>query len=300
MLEKFWRLLKQQRRLRLGPATLSLYFIRTPPLRAPPRHSTSSKIRHQGRDQGSHSSAQDSTDIATHCSVQTALLFGVGPGLGEALAHTLAVEGFSVGLVARDGVRLERMAELLRENGRICKSYSCDVTHEPSVESLFRDFTSDFGAPSLVVYGLQSFGPGETLDVEVPAFEAGWRHNCFGAFLVARGATRVMIPKGTGTLVFVGSTSSLIGREGHLNLAVGKFGQRALAQVLAREVWAKGIHVAHLIIDADIREGTAEDHPQAEPSDISKAVLFLHQQPRSAWTSEMDIRPSSERFWEHC
>jgi NAD(P)-dependent dehydrogenase (short-subunit alcohol dehydrogenase family) len=156
--------------------------------------------------------------------------------------------------------------------------------------------------PDLVVYSLQWCGPGLAIEIEAPAFEAAWRHNCLGAFHVCRAAARQMIKRGTGTLILVGSTSSLLGRAGHLNLAVGKFGQRALAQVLARELWPKGIHVAHVVIDADISEDPA-DHPQevrADPDHIAEAVLAVHRQPSSAWTSELDLRPWNERFWEHC
>ena len=105
-----------------------------------------------------------------------------------------------------------------------------------------------------------------------------------------------------GTIVLTGSTSSIIGREDHLNLAVGKFGLRALAQVLSRELWPRGVHVAHLIIDADVKdsETASTAGPQADPAHIANMVRALHRQPDSAWTSEIDVRPRGERFWEHC
>ena len=111
-----------------------------------------------------------------------------------------------------------------------------------------------------------------------------------------------MLADGRGTIVLIGSTSSVIGRQAHLNLAVGKFGQRALAQVMARELWPLGIHVAHLLIDADISEDSTSkfDAPHADPYHIARSVLDLHLQPRTAWTSELDLRPWNEQFWEHC
>jgi NAD(P)-dependent dehydrogenase (short-subunit alcohol dehydrogenase family) len=161
---------------------------------------------------------------------------------------------------------------------------------------------SDLGIPNLVIYAVQGFGPGRALDVEVPLFEDCWRQNCLGAFIVAREAARAMLPHSRGTIVLVGSTSGLVGRADHLNLAVGKFGLRALSQVMARELWPKGIHVVHLLIDADIKEHESVDagEPQAYPEDISELVYSLHRQPRSSWTSEIDARPWNERFWEHC
>jgi NAD(P)-dependent dehydrogenase (short-subunit alcohol dehydrogenase family) len=88
----------------------------------------------------------------------------------------------------------------------------------------------------------------------------------------------------------------------HLNLAVGKFGLRALSQVMARELWPEGVHVVHVIIDADIMEegARAVDISQACPKDIADQVYALHRQASSAWTSEIDLRPWNERFWEHC
>lgn len=297
MIHRIWRALKRQRRLRLGQATLSIQFFRTPPLR--PARLPKAKFG-EGNLHRPEIRAAQNPPAEPISQPEVALLVGVGPGLGEALARTLAAAGFALGLVARDGTRLEAFAERLRMNGAVCKSYVCDVTHEASVDALFRSFQAEFGRPDLVVYGLQSFGPGTTAEIEVPAFEDGWRHNCFGSFLVSRKATKLMAEKGRGTLALIGSTSAVLGREGHLNLAVGKFGQRALAQVLSREVWSKGVHVVHVVIDADIREEIEEPFPQSDPNDLASTVLFLHRQPRSAWTSEIDLRPWNEKFWEHC
>lgn len=229
-----------------------------------------------------------------------AVIVGVGPGFGHALAERLAREGFALVLVARNAAGLSPLVERLERHGTVVATIGCDATAEAQVEGLFKRIVRDFGTPALVVYSIQDFGPGQVLDVSTAAFESCWRHNCFGAFLVSREAGRAMRPVGAGSIVLVGSTSSIIGRAGHLNLAVGKFGQRALAQVLARELWPEGIHVAHVMIDADISEGTVESHPQADPDHIAYSILAIHRQPKSAWTSELDLRPAKEKFWEHC
>src|ERR1700749_1036930 len=91
----------------------------------------------------------------------------------------------------------------------------------------------DLGTPTLVTYGVEKFVPGPFVDTSIPAFEECWRHNCLGSFIVANEAARLMTPNGRGTIVLIGSTSATIGRAGYLNLAVGKFGQRAMAQVMA-------------------------------------------------------------------
>jgi NAD(P)-dependent dehydrogenase (short-subunit alcohol dehydrogenase family) len=205
-------------------------------------------------------------------------------------------------MVARRADLLEGVVRDIAAAGDLAFAYGCDATDERSVERLMSRVTSMHGVPSLVIYSVQSFGPGRTADVEVAAFEESWRQNCLGGFLVARAAARLMVPRGQGSIILVGSTSSILGRADHLNLAVGKFGLRALAQVLSRELWDKGIHVAHLLIDADINEGQSvhPSKPQSDPRDVADIVLGLHRQKRSAWTSEVDVRPWNERFWEHC
>jgi len=229
-----------------------------------------------------------------------AVVVGVGPGFGYALATRLAREGYRLVLVTRDAAALSPLVDQLADLCACVAAVGCDATNEGQVAALFERVQAEFGTPSLVVYGIQDFGPGEVLDITAAAFEASWRHNCFGAFLISRAAGNAMRKQKAGSIILVGSTSSIHGRSGHLNLAVGKFGQRALAQVLAQELWPLGIHVAHVIIDADIQEGERQAHPQADPDHIAYSVLAVHHQPRSAWTSELDLRPADERFWQHC
>ena len=109
-----------------------------------------------------------------------------------------------------------------------------------------------------------------------------------------------MLPDGRGTIILIGSTSGSVARADHLTLAVDRFGVRAPTHVMARELGPRGIHVAHLIIDADIKENESfgPDVPQADPEHPAEMVSMLHHQPRSAWTSDLDARPSNERFWE--
>ncbi|HET8700551.1 MAG TPA: SDR family NAD(P)-dependent oxidoreductase [Nitrococcus sp.] len=227
---------------------------------------------------------------------------GVGPGFGFALARRLAASGMRVALASRNAERLDALVEEISGDGGITRAYGCDATDEISIAKLMSRVNTEFSAPHLVVYAVQGFSPGQVHDTEVAAFEESWRQNCLGGFIVAREALQQMMPLGRGSIILTGSTSSLIGRAEHLNLAVGKFGLRALAQVLAREAWPAGIHVAHVVIDADINEGgpVGAAYPQADPEDLADAVFALHRQPRTAWTSEIDLRPWNEKFWEHC
>lgn len=196
--------------------------------------------------------------------VETALVVGVGPGLGYALARTLAAAGMQVALASRNAERLDTLVDQVRAaSGLAVRAYGCDAINERSVQSLMSQVSADQGVPDLVIYAMQSFGPGRAIDIEVPAFEKGWRQNCLGGFIVAREAARCMLPHKRGMVVLVGSTSGLLGRADHLNLAVGKFGLRAISQVMARELWPEGIHGVHCVIDADDQEDAeAMGYPQ--------------------------------------
>jgi len=208
-----------------------------------------------------------------------------------------------IALASRNAEHLDPLAHTLSITANQCvRAYGCDATDEFSVKNLISHVARDMGLPHLVVYLVQGWYPGRAIEVEVPAFEESWRRNCLGAFIVAREAARNMASLRRGTIILIGSSSSVIGRADHLNLAVGKFGLRALSQVMARELWPEGVHVVHVIIDADIMEegARAVDISQACPKDIADQVYALHRQASSAWTSEIDLRPWNERFWEHC
>lgn len=229
-----------------------------------------------------------------------ALIVGVGPGFGYSLARLLAAEGFDLILVCRDASRLTSLVQDVHNLGANVEAYGADATVESDVRRLFSYSMRVFGVPDLVVYSLEHFPSGKVTDTAPDAFESAWRSNCFGAFLIAQAAANQMSSLNAGSIFLIGSTSSIIGRPGYLNLSVGKFGQRALAQVMARELWPLGIHVAHVIIDAGIAEKVPLKNAQANPDDIARSILGIHRQPRTAWSSELDLRAWNERFWEHC
>lgn len=310
MLRSLWNNLKRWRKIRLGPIALAFKFERSVEVTPNSRHRLKNASRRYQRwlEALPQMAAGGGPETARQASEvhglrgELALIVGVGPGFGYALARRLASEGMAVAVASRNANRLDALTDGIEAEGGTAFAYGCDATSEASVTELFALVQAQHGIPNLVVYSIQNFGPGETIDIQLPAFEEGWRHNCLGPFLVAREAARSMLPVRRGTIILVGSTSSLLGRAGHLNLAAGKFGQRALAQVLSRELWPKGIHVAHLVIDADINEGVErpDGGPQSDPNHISEIVVSLHRQQSSAWTSEIDVRPWNERFWEHC
>lgn len=300
LLKSIWYAMKAWRKLSFGPLSVLYKFERTVRVtkNKPRRKDVGRRVSDAISDTRSYVARNDNQ--SSHRGI--AVIVGVGPGFGYAMAHHLADDGFEVILVSRNAAGIDGLIEQIVAKGGLASRYGCDATVERSVIDLFELIQSNHGVPALVIYSIQNFGPGKVVDIELAAFEDGWKHNCLGSFLVARTAARAMLPQSAGTIILIGSTSAMLGRGGHLNLAVGKFGQRALSQVMARELWPQGIHVAHVVIDADITDDKTpiDQEAHSDPADIAKIVLGVHNQPRSAWTSEIDVRPWNEKFWEHC
>lgn len=225
--------------------------------------------------------------------------------MGSALARRFARAGMRVAVARRN---VASLGPLLAELGASAKGYACDTTNERAVVGLFSAVQKDFGAPRLVAFNAGAFVRKAILDTAVEEFERCWRVGCLGGFLVGREAVRAMLAAETGgrhrgTLVFTGATASLRGGAMFHNLAVGKFGLRALAQSMAREFQPQGIHVTHVVIDGQIESdrpgrSVAERGVDAvlDPNAIAESYYQLHLQPPSAWTLELDLRPYVEKF----
>lgn len=227
----------------------------------------------------------------------TAIVFGVGPGLGLALARRFAAAGLKVAISSRDAAKLQGLT------GPNLHPYACDVGDATGVARMFEAVERDLGDPSLVVFNASQMVRGSILDLDPQAVESSWRVACLGGLHVGQQAARRMAAKGRGSILFTGATASLRGSANFAGFAVGKFGLRALAQSMARELGPKGIHVAHVIVDGLIaaernRDWQAQHGPDSAlaPDAIAEAYWQLHLQPRSAWTQELDLRPWAEKF----
>lgn len=231
---------------------------------------------------------------------ETAVIVGVGPGLGSSLVRKCAGEGMTVVAAARNAQqRTDLRSGTSADRVHL---HDCDATSPEAVAELFR-FTDRFGAPDLVVFNAGVFEQGTVLETDPADFERCWRTGCFAGFLVAQSAARRMVDKASGTIIFTGATASLRGSAGFANLASPKFALRALSQSMARELGPRGVHVAHVVIDGQIRSPRYEQlvderGPDSllEPDQIANAYVALHRQHRSAWTLELDLRPWMERF----
>ena len=230
---------------------------------------------------------------------RSAVVVGVGPGLGAALVRAFANEGYTVFAAARSASALAPLDD--RSNGRVVP-VDCDATVEADVERVFES-AAKVGVPEVAVFNAGAFVRGSILETKAAEFERCWRVGCFAGFLVGQAAARRMVEQGRGTILFTGATASLRGGAGFVNLASPKFGLRAVAQSLARELGPKGIHVAHVIIDGQIHSEryahlAGERGPDSllEPDAIAAQYVAVHRQHRSAWTHEIDLRPWSEKF----
>ena len=300
LLQSIWRRAKQWRHVHLGPVRFSYKFSRRPRLRLPFDRPNMQAIDPATFNDNKSITANQRLDERQD-QLGPAIVVGAGPGLSNSLAQLLTELGHPVAVVSRSEQAVTETARRLCNVGGVARAYACDVTDERAVTKMMRQVDSELGMPELVVYAVQSFARGTLITTEACAFEESWRANCYGAFLVSREAARRMVKKARGSILLAGATSSTRGRNGYINLAVGKFGLRGLAQVMATELGPQGVHVAHVVIDGDIAECEGDDVcAQIDPVELAQTFYMLHRQPRSCWTSEMDVRPSSENFWQHC
>jgi NAD(P)-dependent dehydrogenase (short-subunit alcohol dehydrogenase family) len=225
----------------------------------------------------------------------SALIVGAGQGLSASLARLLAKSGLKVTLAARS---TDDLAPLVKEIG--ARAFACDASRPEAVVTLFADLDAG-GAPDVVVYNASYRARGPFVELDPAEVEKSLIVSALGGFLVAQEAVKRMLPRQHGALLFTGASASVKGYAQSAPFAMGKFALRGLAQSLARELHPQGIHVAHFVIDGGIRSGRRQepaDKPDSmlDPDAIAMSYVAVLQQHRSAWTSEVELRPWVERF----
>ena len=226
---------------------------------------------------------------------QLALIVGTGPGVSASLARLCKAEGMDVAVAARN---TDKLAGLVQETGAM--AYACDAVDEASVNILFADLARDAGVPDIVVYNPSYRTRGPFVELDPAEVKKALDVTCYGGFLVGQAAAKAMLARGSGSIFFTGASASVKGYAQSAPFAMGKFGLRGLAQSMARELQPKNIHVAHFVIDGGIADTRKpeRDHPDAwlDPDAIAKSYLQFHQQDRSAWAWEIELRPWVEGF----
>jgi len=231
---------------------------------------------------------------------------GASAGLGAALARRFARGGLSVALTGRSGARLAEIAAAISSGGAAALALAGDVTSPTEVARLARE-VAQHGTLRVAIFNAGNAVWGTPEQISPEQFEATWRLGTYAGFVFARTALPLLLAGGGGTLLFTGATASLRGRGPTVAFAAAKAGLRSVAQSFAREYSPRGVHVAHVVIDGGIdgerlrssapqRVAAAGEDGLLSPEAIAETYWQLHQQHRSAWTHELDVRPYRESF----
>lgn len=236
---------------------------------------------------------------------KAALIVGAGDSLGSALARRFAREGFDVCVARRNAEQLAPLVDSILSAGGSARAFGCDARKEDQVTALFAAIEQEVGPLEVVVFNIGANVQFNIRETTAQKYFKVWEMACFAGFLTGREAAKYMVPRGHGTIFFTGATASIRGAEGYAAFSGAKHGLRSLAQSMARELGRQGIHVVHPVIDGPIdtpfvRERfpdlVASRPPDGllAPDDIAETYWSIHQQRRSAWTFELDLRPYLE------
>jgi NAD(P)-dependent dehydrogenase (short-subunit alcohol dehydrogenase family) len=245
------------------------------------------------------------TETAKPSRNASVVVVGAGDYIGGAIAKRFAAEGYLVFMGRRNGDQLLPLKAEIEAAGGRAEARALDAREEDQVIAFIDE--AEAAAPvEVVVFNIGANVNFPLLETTSRVFRKVWELACFAGFLTGREGARVMLPRGKGSLFFTGATAGLRGGSGYAAFASAKFGIRAVAQAAARELGPKGIHVAHLVIDAGVdtewvRErmkaaGITGDRVLLQPSSVGEAYWALHQQTSDAWTFETEIRPSVETW----
>ena len=235
----------------------------------------------------------------SHPHYASALIVGAGNGISASLARLFAAQGLKIALAARD---VEKLGPLVAETGAV--ALSADAGDPGAVRQLFEDASRAIGEPDIVVYNASGRVRGPLVELDPAAVADTLRVSAFGGFLVGQEAARRHLARPVerrGAILFTGASASVKGYPRSAPFAMGKFALRGLAQSMARELAPQGIHVAHFVIDGGVRSAARQepaDKPESmlDPDAIAATYWQILQQPRNAWTWEVELRPWVENF----
>jgi NAD(P)-dependent dehydrogenase (short-subunit alcohol dehydrogenase family) len=229
----------------------------------------------------------------------SALIVGAGSGISASFARALHRKGYRIALAARNPGNLSAFASEIGAT-----AHACDATNPDQVANLFADLDRDGHELAVVLYNASARAPGPLVDLNPADVASALNISAYGGFLTAQQAAKRMLPRGTGTILFTGASASVKGYPNSSIFAMGKHGLRGLASALGRELAPQGIHVCHFVIDGGVRnalKGRIEgpgDPPDTYlcPDAIAETYMHVVDQPRSAWTWEIELRPHGEKY----
>ena len=238
---------------------------------------------------------------------KVALIIGAGDAIGGAIAKKFAKQGMTVCVTRRTESKIIELAKEINQSGGKAFGFACDARKEEATISLFKQIEEEIGEIDVMVFNVGANVPMSILDTSSRKFSKIWEMACFAGFLNGREAAKHMIKRNKGTIIFTGATASMRGGANFAAFASAKHGLRALAQSMARELGPKSIHVCHVVIDAAVdTEWIRQIHPEydkkiktdgiVDPNHLADNYIYLHNQPRDAWTFELDLRPWQETW----
>ena len=238
---------------------------------------------------------------------KVALVVGAGDATGGAIAARFARSGYTACLSRRSADKLQPVIDQIRAEGGQAFGYGSDARQEAQVHALIDDIERTHGPIEVFVFNIGANVPASILDETPRKYFKIWEMACFSAFLNAQAVARRMVARGRGTMIFTGATASLRGAANFAAFSGAKHALRALAQSMARELGPLGVHVAHVVVDGAIdTEFIRTQFPERyalksqdgilQPAHIADSYWYLHEQPRDAWTFELDLRPYMERW----
>src|SRR4030095_16271124 len=238
---------------------------------------------------------------------KVALVIGAGDATGGAIARRFAREGYVACLTRRSADKLQPIVEQIRAEGGQAHGFGSDARKEEQVVALIERIEHEIGPIEVLVFNIGANAPSSILEETARKYLKIWEMACFSGFLNGREVAKRMVGRGRGTILFTGATASLRGSANFAAFAGAKHALRALAQSMARELGPQNIHVEHVVVGGAIdtefirsnfpeRYALKEQDGILDPEHIAENYWYLHQQPRDAWTFELDLRPYMERW----
>ena len=231
---------------------------------------------------------------------KTAVVAGVGSGLGAALVRKFAREGYQVGMLARSPGFMGELAAELKKEGHQALALPTDLTDAAQIEAAFAQIKEQLGPVDVLMNHAGNAAWKSFDELSLEDMERAWRVCAGASFLCSKAVIGDMVERG-GSILFTGATSSIRGRADGLAFSSAKFAVRGLAESLAKKYWAQGIHVAHIIIDGwlataeVIAQNNATDaDPMLDVDSVAAAYWALTQQDRGAWSFEIEVRAYNE------
>jgi NADP-dependent 3-hydroxy acid dehydrogenase YdfG len=224
---------------------------------------------------------------------------GVGPGTGTALVRRFAAGGYRVAMLARTA---ERLTEITAELPS-AKAYVCDVSDKAQVDAALEKVERDLGAPSVLIHNAVGGAWGTFMEIDPAVLNRNFQVNTMGLLYLAQRVAPAMVAAGKGAIIVTGNTSAQRGRANFAGFAPTKAAQRILSEAMARDLGPKGVHVAYIVIDAVIDVPWARERYKSKPDDffiapaaIADEAWHVANQPRSAWSFNVEVRPYGETW----